>query len=104
MKLMKVPQEYRGNILFNATCVEKKGDVTCKPLWYAASKIHEAIIKLNDIEYLRSAIDCVESHPDLTTIVRGPHSSVCPNITITSWLDYLVMKQILDGVGPNLSA
>ncbi|XP_021741205.1 hydroxycinnamoyltransferase 1-like [Chenopodium quinoa] len=65
--------------------LKKKGDVTCKPLWYGASKIHEAISKLNDIEYLISAIDCVESHPDLTTIIRGPHSSVCPNLTITSW-------------------
>uniref|UniRef100_A0A803MBW2 anthranilate N-benzoyltransferase n=1 Tax=Chenopodium quinoa TaxID=63459 RepID=A0A803MBW2_CHEQI len=82
---MEVPPGYCGNILFYAACVEKAGDVASKPLWYAASKIHEAIKKMDNVEYLRSAIDFVESHQDLMAIVRGPQTPTCPNLTINSW-------------------
>ncbi|XP_021747231.1 anthranilate N-benzoyltransferase protein 2-like [Chenopodium quinoa] len=85
LKDMAIPQGYCGNILFHATCIEKAGDVTCKPLWYVASKIHEAIKKLDDIEYLKSAIDFVESHPNLSDIIHGPQTYTSPNFSINSW-------------------
>ncbi|XP_057530329.1 shikimate O-hydroxycinnamoyltransferase-like [Amaranthus tricolor] len=77
-------QGYFGNLLFHATCLEKAGDITSKPLSYAATKIQKAIQRM-DVEFLRSAIDFVESHPDLTAIVRGPYTFSSPNLFLNSW-------------------
>ncbi|KMT07660.1 hypothetical protein BVRB_6g147850 [Beta vulgaris subsp. vulgaris] len=85
LKDVTLPQGYCGNIIFFALCKEKAGDVMSKPLWYSASKVHEAVKKMDDIEYLRSAIDFVELQPDITPLIRGPHTSNCPNLTIISW-------------------
>ncbi|XP_021735785.1 shikimate O-hydroxycinnamoyltransferase-like [Chenopodium quinoa] len=84
-KYMELPQGYCGNLLFHATCVEKAGDITCKPLWYAVSKINKAIKKLDDIEYLKSAIDFVETHSNLELLVHGPQTTTSPNLSINSW-------------------
>ncbi|XP_021724738.1 anthranilate N-benzoyltransferase protein 2-like [Chenopodium quinoa] len=85
LKDRTLPQNYCGNILLHAVCVEKVRDVTTKPLWFAATKVREAVKKLDDIEYLRSSIDYVESHPDIAAITLGPHTFTSPNLTINSW-------------------
>lgn len=80
-----LPQGFFGNGIFSTACVDKAGDVACKPLWYVASRIREAVRRMNDEEYLRSAVDYLESEADPTAVVRGAAVSVCPNLSINSW-------------------
>lgn len=79
-----LPPGYFGNVIFTTTPVAVAGELMSKPLWYAASKIHNALARMDD-EYLRSALDYLEIQPDLTALVRGAHTFRCPNIGITSW-------------------
>lgn len=59
------------------------GDLTSKPLYYAASIIHEALVRMDD-EYLHSALDYLQSHPDLNALIRGSHTFRSPNLCINS--------------------
>ncbi|OVA10306.1 Transferase [Macleaya cordata] len=79
-----LPPGYFGNVIFTATPIAVSGDLDSKPLTYAAGRIHDALVKMDD-EYLRSALDYLELQPDLTALVRGAHTFRCPNIGITSW-------------------
>ncbi|CAO2829196.1 unnamed protein product [Amaranthus hypochondriacus] len=81
---MALPEGYYGNVTVFASCIEKAGDITSKPLSYTARKLHESLKRI-DTEYIRSAVDCLESHQDLTAITRGPKTSTCPNLTVNSW-------------------
>ncbi|XP_042058587.1 shikimate O-hydroxycinnamoyltransferase-like [Salvia splendens] len=80
-----LPPGYFGNVIFNATPVALAGDLESKPLCYGASKIHNGLARM-DNDYLRSALDYLEIQPDLTQLVRGPHTYCCPNLGITSWV------------------
>lgn len=80
-----LPQGYFGNVVFFTACIAKACDISSKPLRYAVSKVHDALQNVEDIEYLRSAIDYLEQQADLTTLVRGPHTVACPNLSINSW-------------------
>ncbi|KAI3455220.1 hypothetical protein Pfo_011883 [Paulownia fortunei] len=80
-----LPQGYFGNVIFTATPVAVSGDLLSKPVWYAASKIHDALARM-DNDYLRSALDYLELQPDLKALVRGAHTFRCPNLGITSWV------------------
>uniref|UniRef100_A0A7N0TI89 Shikimate O-hydroxycinnamoyltransferase n=1 Tax=Kalanchoe fedtschenkoi TaxID=63787 RepID=A0A7N0TI89_KALFE len=79
-----LPPGYFGNVIFTATPIGVSGDLMKKPLWYSASKIHEALVRM-DNDYLRSALDYLELQPDLSALVRGAHTFRCPNLGITSW-------------------
>ncbi|XP_020232248.1 shikimate O-hydroxycinnamoyltransferase [Cajanus cajan] len=79
-----LPPGYFGNVIFTATPTAVAGDLISKPTWYAASRIHDALIRM-DNEYLRSALDYLELQPDLKALVRGAHTYRCPNLGITSW-------------------
>ncbi|XP_057871322.2 shikimate O-hydroxycinnamoyltransferase [Cryptomeria japonica] len=79
-----LPPGYFGNCIFTTTPIAVSGDLVSKPLYYSASRIHEALGRMDD-EYLRSALDYLELQPDLTALVRGAHSFRCPNIGLTSW-------------------
>ncbi|XP_010265527.1 PREDICTED: shikimate O-hydroxycinnamoyltransferase-like [Nelumbo nucifera] len=80
-----LPPGYFGNGIFTATPIAVSGDLLSKPLTYAAGRIHDALVRMDD-EYLRSALDYLELQPDLTVLVRGAHTFRCPNIGITSWV------------------
>ncbi|XP_028782440.1 shikimate O-hydroxycinnamoyltransferase-like [Neltuma alba] len=80
-----LPEGYFGNVIFTATPMAIAGDLMSKPTWYAASKIHNALVRM-DNEYLRSALDYLELQPDLKALVRGAHTFKCPNLGITSWV------------------
>lgn len=80
-----LPPGYFGNVIFTATPVAVSGDLESKPVWFAASKIHDALARM-DNEYLRSALDYLELQPDLKALVRGAHTFRCPNLGITSWV------------------
>lgn len=79
-----LPPGYFGNVIFTATPTAVAGDLKSKPIWYAASKIHDQLA-LMDNDYLRSALDYLELQPDLKALVRGAHTFKCPNLGITSW-------------------
>ncbi|KAG4972689.1 hypothetical protein AAZX31_13G351700 [Glycine max] len=79
-----LPHGYFGNVIFTTTRIAVAGDLMSKPTWYAASRIHDALIRM-DNEYLRSALDYLELQPDLKSLVRGAHTFRCPNLGITSW-------------------
>nr|QIC52996.1 hydroxycinnamoyl CoA shikimate/quinate hydroxycinnamoyl transferase [Solanum nigrum] len=79
-----LPPGYFGNVIFTATPVAVAGDLKSKPIWYAASKIHDQLA-IMDNDYLRSALDYLELQPDLKALVRGAHTFKCPNLGITSW-------------------
>ncbi|KAL2931975.1 Shikimate O-hydroxycinnamoyltransferase, partial [Bienertia sinuspersici] len=96
-----LPQGYCGNTLFHAICLEKAGDVISKPIWFAASKIREAIKKWDDINYLKSSIDYVESYPNLTDITLGPNTFTSPNLTINSWVRLPCLEADFGWNGPN---
>jgi len=82
--LPPLPPNYFGNAIFIASPMTVVGDLTSKPIYYAASVIHEALVRMDD-EYLRSALDHLELHPDLSALVRGSHTYRSPNLCITSW-------------------
>ncbi|XP_060172741.1 shikimate O-hydroxycinnamoyltransferase-like [Lycium barbarum] len=79
------PPGYFDNVIFTATPIAVAGDLKSKPIWYAASKIHDALVRM-DNDYLRSALDYLELQPDLKALVRGAHTFRCPNLGITSWV------------------
>uniref|UniRef100_A0A2N9HYJ1 Shikimate O-hydroxycinnamoyltransferase n=1 Tax=Fagus sylvatica TaxID=28930 RepID=A0A2N9HYJ1_FAGSY len=81
----QLPPGYFGNVIFTATPTALAGDLQSKPTWYAASRIHDALTRM-DNEYLRSALDYLELQPDLSALVRGAHTFRCPNLGITSWV------------------
>nr|5KJV_A Chain A, Hydroxycinnamoyl transferase [Coleus scutellarioides]5KJV_B Chain B, Hydroxycinnamoyl transferase [Coleus scutellarioides]5KJW_A Chain A, Hydroxycinnamoyl transferase [Coleus scutellarioides]5KJW_B Chain B, Hydroxycinnamoyl transferase [Coleus scutellarioides]CBI83579.1 hydroxycinnamoyl transferase [Coleus scutellarioides] len=81
----QLPPGYFGNVIFTATPLAVAGDLGSKPVWYAASKIHDALARM-DNDYLRSALDFLELQPDLKALVRGAHTFRCPNLGITSWV------------------
>ncbi|KAL8123112.1 shikimate O-hydroxycinnamoyltransferase-like [Apium graveolens] len=82
--LPPLPPGYFGNVIFTTTPIAAAGDLISKPLWYSASRIHDALARM-DNDYLRSALDYLELQPDLKALVRGAHSFKCPNLGITSW-------------------
>ncbi|XP_073035952.1 shikimate O-hydroxycinnamoyltransferase-like [Primulina eburnea] len=79
-----LPSGYFGNVIFTATPTAVSGDLESNPVWYSASKIHDALARMEN-DYLRSALDYLELQPDLKALVRGAHTFRCPNLGITSW-------------------
>lgn len=80
-----LPPGYFGNVIFTATPIAVAGEMMSNPTWFAASKIHDALVRM-DNDYLRSALDYLELQPDLSALVRGAHTFRCPNLGITSWV------------------
>ncbi|KMT15438.1 hypothetical protein BVRB_3g061420 [Beta vulgaris subsp. vulgaris] len=80
-----LPKGYFGNVRFFAACTTKACDITSKPLWHAASKVHEALKNVERTDYLRSAIDYLEMQSDLTNLIRGPRDVNNPFFYINSW-------------------
>ncbi|GJV09303.1 shikimate O-hydroxycinnamoyltransferase-like protein [Tanacetum coccineum] len=79
-----LPRGYFGNAVFTTTAIATAGELKSNPSWYAASKIHDALVKMND-DYLRSAIDYLELQPTLKTLVRDAQICNYTNLEITSW-------------------
>ncbi|KAL6953326.1 shikimate O-hydroxycinnamoyltransferase [Sarracenia purpurea var. burkii] len=80
-----LPPGYFGNVIFHATPMEVSGNLQSKPTWYAASRIHDALARMDD-DYLRSALDYLELQPDVKALIRGAHTFKCPNLAVTSWV------------------
>ncbi|KAG9455899.1 hypothetical protein H6P81_000407 [Aristolochia fimbriata] len=83
-----LPPGYFGCGIFITAANAVAGELTSKPAAYAARKIREAVARVDDDEYLRSALDYLELQPDLSPhspLVRGAHTFGCPNLGIVSW-------------------
>ncbi|XVF65902.1 hypothetical protein PTKIN_Ptkin09bG0288000 [Pterospermum kingtungense] len=80
-----VPPGYFGNVIFGATTIAQAGDLRSEPFTETIKRVHRLLKQFND-QYMRSAIDYIEKAPDLSTLVRGPHNSQCPNLIINSWV------------------
>ncbi|KAL5577874.1 hypothetical protein UlMin_019573 [Ulmus minor] len=81
-----LPPGFFGSVNFGATAVSLVGDILSNPVWYAANLIHQTLLRMNN-DYLRSAIDYLESQPNIMTIKRGSNICVCPNLSVTSWVN-----------------
>ncbi|QCE09730.1 shikimate O-hydroxycinnamoyltransferase [Vigna unguiculata] len=82
-----LPPGYLGNVIFSTIPTALVGDLLSKPTCYAANKIHNAIMRM-DNQYLRSALDYLQLQPDLSALVRGPHTFGTPNVGINSWAKF----------------
>ncbi|KAF2301518.1 hypothetical protein GH714_025402 [Hevea brasiliensis] len=92
----QLPPGYFGNVIFTATPIAAAGDLQSKPTWYAAGRIHDALVRM-DNDYLRSALDYLELQPDLSALVRGAHTFKCPNLGLLAGLGCPSMMQIWMG-------
>ncbi|KAF5788149.1 putative quinate O-hydroxycinnamoyltransferase [Helianthus annuus] len=79
-----LPRGYLGNVVFTATPVAKSGTLTSDSLVNAAKLIHTTLKKMDD-DYLRSAIDYLETQPDISALIRGPSYFASPNLNINAW-------------------
>lgn len=80
-----IPPGYFGNVIFQATPIALSGDLSSEPLAHTAERIHKAIKRM-DNEYLRSAVDYLETVDDLTTVMRSSETYRSPNLNIVSWV------------------
>ncbi|KAJ4844057.1 hypothetical protein Tsubulata_029248, partial [Turnera subulata] len=79
------PPGYFGNVIFHASPLALVGDLVSESLLHTVERIDKAIKKMDDSNYLRSAIDRLEEIGDLTPILRGPKVCNTPNLTVNSW-------------------
>lgn len=81
-----LPPNFFGNVLFASSTIATVGDLMVKPTCYAASKIRQALVQM-DNSYLKSAIDYLELRPDL---IHGPGRGAdvyrSPNFGIVAWI------------------
>lgn len=56
-----LPEGFAGNAVLSACARARAGELVEKPLWFAVQKVQEARALITH-EYVRSAIDCLESH------------------------------------------
>ncbi|KAK9707339.1 hypothetical protein RND81_07G190500 [Saponaria officinalis] len=84
LKNPALPLGYTGNAVVYASCKAKAGDIVHKPLWYAVSKVCEALTKMKDSEYFRSAIDYIETRPSLEPLYRRDYTFTSPNLWINN--------------------
>nr|GEV52338.1 shikimate O-hydroxycinnamoyltransferase [Tanacetum cinerariifolium] len=85
-----LPAGYFGNVVFTTTAIAVAGEIQSNPSWYAASKIHDALVMRNS-DYLRSTIDYLELQPDLKALgSRIVQTYKLANLGITSWSRLLI--------------
>ncbi|KAF5806903.1 putative quinate O-hydroxycinnamoyltransferase [Helianthus annuus] len=75
-----LPPGYFGNAVFITSAIATAGEIQSKPLWYAASKVHDAVARMNN-DYLKSALDYLEQHNCKKPAVNYNYT----NLLIVSW-------------------
>ncbi|PPR88503.1 hypothetical protein GOBAR_AA32187 [Gossypium barbadense] len=80
-----LPPGYFGNVVFVNALIAQAGDLNTESFLDTIKRIHEGLKQIND-EYLRSALDCIETVSDLSTLVRGPYTFRCPNLIVNTWM------------------
>ncbi|TYJ31600.1 hypothetical protein E1A91_A06G210900v1 [Gossypium mustelinum] len=80
-----LPPGYFGNVVFVNALIAQAGDLNTESFLDTIKRIHEGLKQIND-EYLRSALDYIETVSDLSTLVRGPYTFRCPNLIVNTWM------------------
>ncbi|GMI81470.1 hydroxycinnamoyl-CoA shikimate/quinate hydroxycinnamoyl transferase [Hibiscus trionum] len=80
-----LPASYLGNAVLLTSSIALSGDLQSEPLINTIERVHGALQRM-DNEYIRSAIDYLETLPDLTAIRRGAETYRCPNLCVISWM------------------
>ncbi|KAI3997514.1 hypothetical protein MKX01_008121 [Papaver californicum] len=81
-----LPNGYFGNAILDLTPTAYAGDIISKPLTHAVNIIHETIATSGNNEYFRSALDFLELHPNISTLIKGPQTFKGCNIGSISWV------------------
>ncbi|KAJ9548270.1 LOW QUALITY PROTEIN: hypothetical protein OSB04_020813 [Centaurea solstitialis] len=90
-KNMPLPRDYFGNAVTNSIATGCSGDIISNPLGYVASKIRDAIERVDD-EHVNSVLDFLKSQEDISKfqelLPRSNGGGFCgdPNLGVTSWL------------------
>ncbi|OMO90847.1 Transferase [Corchorus olitorius] len=79
-----LPSGYLGNVIFTASLTALSGNLQSESFMKTVERIHGAL-KSMDNEYLRSALDYLETLADITSVRRGAHTFRCPNVNIINW-------------------
>ncbi|KAI3686311.1 hypothetical protein L1987_79985 [Smallanthus sonchifolius] len=81
-----LPPGFFGNAIFTTPVIATARKIQQKPIWYAASKIHDALATMNS-DYLKSALDYLEQHlDDQKPMVSYKYT----NLRIISWARLLI--------------
>ncbi|XVF35582.1 hypothetical protein REPUB_Repub18cG0158400 [Reevesia pubescens] len=80
-----LPPAYFGNVIFETTAVARAGELESESFSETINRIQQKIKKMDDA-YLRSAIDYMETVPNIDDLVRGPHNFKNPNLGLVSWM------------------
>ncbi|XP_012450005.1 shikimate O-hydroxycinnamoyltransferase isoform X2 [Gossypium raimondii] len=80
-----LPPGYFGNVIFINALITQAGDLNTESFLDTIKRIHEGLKQIND-EYLRSALDYIETVSDSSTLVRGSHTFRCPNLIVNTWM------------------
>ncbi|XP_076893432.1 shikimate O-hydroxycinnamoyltransferase-like [Bidens hawaiensis] len=75
-----IPQGYFGNVIFTTVAKAIAGDINSQPMWYATSKIHDALVMMNN-DYLKSTINYMEQNLDQKPKVSYKYT----DLRIISW-------------------
>ncbi|KAK1568281.1 hypothetical protein Q3G72_022579 [Acer saccharum] len=94
----QLPPGYFGNVIFNATSIALSGDLQSETLMDTVERVHKAVQRMDD-DYLRSAIDYIEMHPDKSSLTRGGHTFKSPNLNINNWSRFPIQDADF-GCGP----
>ncbi|XP_017983865.1 PREDICTED: shikimate O-hydroxycinnamoyltransferase [Theobroma cacao] len=80
-----LPPGYLGNVIFIAATTALSGDLQSEPFADTIQRINRMVKRMDD-KYMRSALDYIESVPDMKTLMRGAHTFQSPNLSINSWM------------------
>ncbi|MBA0774204.1 hypothetical protein Gotri_009426 [Gossypium trilobum] len=79
-----LPSSYLGNVIFMASSIALSGNLQSEPFVNTLERVHGALARM-DNEYLRSAIDYLETLPDIKAARGKPETYQCPGLFINKW-------------------
>ncbi|TYG66202.1 hypothetical protein ES288_D06G249000v1 [Gossypium darwinii] len=79
-----LPSTYLGNAMFAASLIALSRNLQSEPFVNTLERVHGTLQRMNN-EYLRSALDYLETLPDITVARRTPDTYHCPNLSINKW-------------------
>ncbi|EOY29513.1 Hydroxycinnamoyl CoA shikimate/quinate hydroxycinnamoyltransferase, putative [Theobroma cacao] len=80
-----IPPGYLGNVIFIAATTALSGVLQSEPFADTIQRINRTVKRMDD-KYMRSALEYIESVPDMETLVRGAHTFQSPNLNINGWM------------------
>ncbi|KAG4143606.1 hypothetical protein ERO13_D06G201350v2 [Gossypium hirsutum] len=79
-----LPSTYVGNAVFAASLIALSGNLQSEPFVNTLERVHGTLKRMNN-EYLKSALDYLETLPDITAATIKPGTYQCPNLNINKW-------------------